>query len=196
MQYPKKQVYLLRHGETEWSISGQHTGNTDISLTPNGRKQATLLGERLKSHDFKEIFTSPLKRAYETCELAGLLKKAKIEPDLKEWDYGDYEGLTTNQIHKQSPDWNLFSHGAPGGESLVDISARATKILFKIKSCHGDVAIISHGHFLRILAAKWLELSSSEGKHLALFPASLSILGFERDTPALELWNDISHLKF
>jgi probable phosphoglycerate mutase len=191
---PNRKIYLIRHGETTWTLSGQHTGSTDIPLTSKGEQDALLLGKRLKGHTFEKVLTSPLKRAEHTCELTGLLKHAYTDPDLIEWNYGDYEGLTTQEIRKQDPNWTIFDRGAPNGESLTDVTARANKILAKIHSSHGDICIFSHGHFLRVLAARWLNLSSLEGKHLLLSPSSLSILSYERTTPVLALWNDTSHL--
>lgn len=190
-----RKIYLIRHGETSWTLSGQHTGKTDLPLTPKGEQDALLLGKRLKGHTFEKILTSPLKRAEDTCELAGLAKHVYRDPDLVEWNYGDYEGLTTQEIHKRSPNWTIFERGAPNGESLSDVSARANKILAKIHSIHGDIALFSHGHFLRILAARWLNLPAQEGKHLLLSACSLSILSYERQTPVLALWNDTSHLQ-
>ncbi|MBY0528832.1 MAG: histidine phosphatase family protein [Rhabdochlamydiaceae bacterium] len=190
-----RKIYLIRHGETSWTLSGQHTGKTDLPLTPKGEQDALLLGKRLKGHTFEKILTSPLKRAEHTCELAGLAKHVYRDPDLVEWNYGDYEGLTTQEIHKRSPNWTIFERGAPNGESLSDVSARANKILAKIHSIHGDIALFSHGHFLRILAARWLNLPAQEGKHLLLSACSLSILSYERQTPVLALWNDTSHLQ-
>ncbi len=195
MNHPKRKIFLIRHGETEWTLTGQHTGKTDIPLTEQGKEQAQLLAARIKGHAFERIFTSPLKRAQETCELCGLFRHAETDPDLAEWDYGDYEGLKTDEIWKKDPHWNLFLRGAPNGESIEDICVRANRILMKISTFHGDVALFSHGHFLRILTIKWLKLSPSEGNLFALSPASLSILGFEREHHALKLWNDTCHLR-
>ncbi len=195
MQFPHKKIYLIRHGETEWTLNGRHTGLTDIPLTKNGEMQAELLGMRLKGHAFETILTSPLQRAANSCEIAGFLKKARLDSDLLEWNYGEFEGLKTEEIHKKMPHWNIFSNGAPGGESIADVNARTNRVLTKIQSLHGDVALFSHGHFLRALAARWLQLTAQEGRLFALYPASLSILGFERDAHVLTLWNDISHLK-
>ncbi len=190
MEYPQKKIYLIRHGETAWTLSGQHTGSTDIPLTKNGETEGQRLGNRLRGHHFKFIFTSPLERARRTCDLAGLLQKAQLDPDLKEWNYGDYEGLTSEQIWKLQPGWTIFTHGAPNGESIQDISIRAHRVLTRIQKINADVALFSHGHFLRALAACWLQLPVSEGRLFALAPASISILGFERKTPVLRLWNE------
>ncbi len=185
----KKNIYLIRHSETAWSLSGQHTGRTDIPLTKQGEEDAAFIGKKLSAHTFTTILCSPLKRAKETCKIAGFQPYAQEDPDLMEWNYGDYEGLTTPQIWEKSPEWNIFSQGAPGGESPSDVTFRANKILNNIQSCQGDVALFSHGHFLRALTAIWLNLPIEEGRHFALAPASISILGFERQTPVIVLWN-------
>jgi broad specificity phosphatase PhoE len=195
LQFPHKKIYLIRHGETEWTLNRRHTGMTDIPLTKNGEMQAELIGKRLKGHDFQTILSSPLQRATHTCEIAGFLKQAKLDPDLAEWNYGEFEGLKNEAIQKKTPHWNIFSHGALGGESIADIDARATRVLAKLQSLHGDIALFSHGHFLRALAARWLQLTVHEGRLFILYPASLSTLGFERNGHVLMLWNDISHLK-
>lgn len=195
MIFPEKKIYLIRHGETQWTLSGQHTGITDIPLTKNGEKQAEEIGDKLRGHPFHSIFTSPLARAKQTCQIAGLLKNAIVDPTLVEWNYGDYEGKTSLEIWKTQPHWTIFSSGAPHGESVADIGARAKKFLAKIQSIHGDVALFSHGHFLRVLAACWLQLSAHEGRLFALEPGSISILGFEKKTPVLLLWNDTSQAK-
>src|ERR1700722_23586 len=145
---------------------------TDIPLTKNGELQAKWLGERLKGHAFQTILSSPLRRAAMTCELAGLLKNARLDSNLVEWNYGEYEGRTTEEIHKAAPHWNIFSNGAPGGETSADVSARVNKVLTQILPVRGDVALFSHGHFLRVLAARWLQLNGQEGRHFALFPGS------------------------
>jgi broad specificity phosphatase PhoE len=150
--------------------------------------------KRLSGQAFEAVFTSPLQRATRTCEIAGLFKNAKTDHDLVEWNYGDFEGLTTDQIRKQQPHWDIFSNGAPNGESVADVSARASKMLAKLHSFHGDVALFSHGHFLRALAARWLQLPAQDGRLFNLFPASVSILGYERAVHVLTLWNDTSHL--
>jgi probable phosphoglycerate mutase len=189
MHYPNKKVYLIRHAETAWSLSGQHTGETDIPLTKKGEADATHLKEKLEGHPFELVLCSPLQRAKKTCEIAGLLTEATLDPDLVEWNYGDYEGLTREQIQKKSPHWNVFSDGGPHGESPDDISARANKVLAKILPLEGDVALFSHGHFLRALAACWLGLPVQQGRLFSLSPCTISILGFERSTPVLCLWN-------
>ena len=185
----KKKIYLIRHGETAWTLSGQHTGTTDLPLTHNGEKQAESIGIQLKGISFEKVLCSPLKRATQTCALAQLPCQASTDDDLKEWNYGEYEGLTTPEIWKKNPDWNIFSNGAPNGERVEDVSLRAERIIKQLLSVEGNCAIFSHGHFLRILTARWLELLPREGKHFSLSPGSLSILGYERATPALLLWN-------
>ena len=195
LEFPHKKIYLVRHGETEWTLSGKHTGITDIPLTKNGEEEAAHLCKRLKGYAFQTVLSSPLQRAYRTCEISGFSKQARLDPDLTEWNYGQFEGLTTEEIWKQQPHWNLFTNGAPNGENLADINVRTARVLSKIQSLRGDVLLFSHGHFLRTLAAKWLQLPIQDGKLLALFPASVSILGFERNNHVLTLWNDVSHLK-
>jgi probable phosphoglycerate mutase len=189
-----KKIYLIRHGETEWTLSRQHTGATDIPLTENGIEQAHLLAERLKGREFKAVFASPLLRSRQTCEIAGFSDEAVFDPRLVEWNYGAYEGLTTKQIHAQDPQWNIFQNGAPDGESVEDIQHRTAGVLKEILAIQGDVAIFSHAHFLRALAVRFIDLSIIEGRHFTLFPASISILAYENASPAISLWNDISHL--
>jgi broad specificity phosphatase PhoE len=190
-------IYLARHGETEWSLSGQHTGVTDIPLTDNGERNARNLGERLKGMHFIKVLTSPLQRARRTCELAGFAAHAEVDSDLAEWNYGVYEGKRTVDIRKERPDWFLFRDGCPGGESLDAISARADRVVAQLRGLGGDVLLFSHGHFLRVLAASWLGKPASEGRFLLLSTASLSMLGYEHDLnePVLRLWNDDRHVK-
>jgi probable phosphoglycerate mutase len=190
------EVYLARHGETEWSLSGQHTGLTDLPLTPHGEENARRLGKRLKHGTFAKVFTSPLQRARRTGELAGFAGQAEVNPDLVEWNYGAYEGMTSAEILKTRPDWKLFRDGVPNGESLADIGARADRVIARLRAIDGDVLVFSSGHFLRVLAARWLGLEVSEGRYFLLKTASLSVLGYERTrlNPALCLWNDVSHL--
>ena len=190
-------VYLARHGETAWSLSGQHTGLTDLPLTPNGERNARRLGERLKGMTFSKVFTSPLQRAARTCELAGFGTVAEVDPDLAEWDYGQYEGLRSAEILARRPDWQLFRDGAPGGESPAQIGQRADRVVQRIRSIPGDVLLFSSGHFIRVLAARWLGLDpGSAGKYLLLSTASLSALGYEHDLsqPVIRLWNDDHHV--
>ena len=189
MALDSKKVFLVRHGETAWSLSGQHTGVTDIPLTEKGEEEVLFIKKKLSELRIKEIICSPLKRAVQTCEIAGLLGRAHLDPDIAEWNYGQYEGLTTEQIRKIEPHWNIFSNGAPGGESPEDVSLRIRRVFHKIASIEGDVALFSHGHFLRALTALWLTLPIEEGRHFSLSPASLSILSFEREEPVISLWN-------
>jgi broad specificity phosphatase PhoE len=189
-------LYLARHGQTEWSLSGRHTGLTDIPLTPRGEENARRLGERLSGHAFSKVFTSPLQRARRTCELAGFAAVATVDPDLVEWNYGQFEGLRSPEIHARAPGWNVFEHGGPGGESPSDVRARADRVLAKLRAINGDVLLFSSAHFLRSLAARRLGLNVTFGRYLALDPASLSILGHEHgpDDAVIRLWNDVDHL--
>jgi broad specificity phosphatase PhoE len=185
-------LYLVRHGETAWSKTGQHTGRTDLELTPQGRLDATQLGLRLQDVTFDRVFTSPLQRAKVTCELCGLGPRATVMPELLEWDYGAYEGRTSAQIRAERPDWDLFTQGCPGGESVADISSRADAALKDITALEGTVVVFSSGHILRVLTARWLGCTADFGRYLGLDPASLSLLGFEhghRD-PIIRQWND------
>ena len=185
-------IYLARHGETAWSLSGQHTGLTDLPLTERGRQNASRLRERLSGLTFAKVFTSPLQRAVQTCELAGFGSVAEVDRDLLEWNYGAYEGRRTVDIHKERPDWQLFRDGCPGGESPADVGARADRVLARVRAINGDVLLFSSGHFLRTLTARWLGLDPSAGKYFQLSTASLSILGFEHDLsdPVIRLWNE------
>ena len=185
------QLYLCRHGETEWTLAGKHTGKTDISLTKRGKEEAKLLQKRLAKVPFSAAFTSPKKRALETAE--GIRPKAIIEAKISEWDYGDYEGLTTAEIHQIRPSWNLFQDGAPNGETAEDVGKRADAFIHQIKGYQGNVAVFSHGHFLRVLAARFLGLDPKVGKVLFLSVASLCILGYDRSTPTLMLWNETDY---
>jgi broad specificity phosphatase PhoE len=189
-------IYLARHGETAWSLSGQHTGLTDIPLTERGERNARRLGERLRGLVFAQVFTSPLVRAHRTCELAGFAAQAQADSDLVEWNYGDYEGKTTEEIHRGRPDWQLFRDGCPGGESLAEISARADRVVARVRAVGAEVLLFSSGHFLRVLAARWLALSASGGRYLALSTATLSMLGYEHtlNEPVIRLWNDARHV--
>jgi broad specificity phosphatase PhoE len=189
-------VYLARHGETAWSLSGQHTGRTDLPLTERGEQNARALGRRLRSLTFVRVFTSPLQRAARTCDLAGFGAAAEIDPDLVEWDYGRYEGLRTAEIHAERPDWLLFRDGCPGGESLDQIGARADRVIERVRAVPGNVLLFSSGHFLRVLASRWLGLRPAAGQHFLLGTASLSAVGYEhnRTQPAIRLWNETGHL--
>jgi broad specificity phosphatase PhoE len=184
-----QQVYLVRHGETEWSLSGQHTGTTDIPLTENGRKLAKRLEPVLASESFALILTSPLERARQTCELAGLGARAQIDRDLTEWNYGEYEGLTPKQIHAQAPGWMLFSDGCPGGETPAQIGTRVDRVITRVRAVDGHVALFAHGHIFRVFAARWLGLQASAGCHFLLETATLNILSYYRGIPAVKRWN-------
>ena len=189
-------IYLARHGETAWSLSGQHTGRTDLPLTEGGERNARALGVRLRGLIFAKVFTSPLQRAARTCDLAGFGNAAERDPDLMEWDYGEYEGRRTAEIHVERPDWQLFRDGCPGGESPAGIGARADRVVRQVRAVAGDVLLFSSGHFLRVLAARWLGLESAGGRYLLLGTAALCILGYEHNLsePAIRLWNDTHHL--
>jgi probable phosphoglycerate mutase len=188
---PSQEVYLMRHGETKWSLSGQHTGITDIPLTENGRVVARLLAPVLAKVSFALVLTSPLGRARETCALAGLGALAQIDRDLMEWNYGDYEGLTSGQIHTRRPGWMLFNDGCPGGESPEQVGARADRVIAKVRAVEGHVALFAHGHIFRVFAARWLGLPASAGCHFLLDTATLNILSYYRGIPAVKRWNAI-----
>lgn len=189
-------IYLARHGETAWSLSGHHTGLTNLPLTERGERNARRLGERLKGMTFAKVFTSPLQRAARTCELAGFGETAEVEPDLLEWDYGKYEGRKTADIHKERPGWYIFRDGCPGGESPDQVGARADRVVSRVRAVQGDVLIFSSGHFLRVLAARWLGLEPGAGRYFLLSTASLSALGYEhnRSQPIIRLWDDTRHV--
>jgi probable phosphoglycerate mutase len=189
-------VYVARHGETEWSLSGQHTGLTDLPLTENGRENARNLGARLRGIQFTKVFTSPLQRAATTCELAGFGAVADPDPNLVEWDYGDYEGMRRQQILDRQPGWEIFRDGCPGGESPAQVAARADHIIRRLRGISGDVLIFSSGHFLRMFTIRWLGLDAMAGNCFLLSTASLSILSYGHDLtePALHLWNDTRHV--
>jgi len=196
MSQPLPAVYLARHGETPWTVSGQHTGLTDIPLTEHGERNARALGGRLRGLTFAQVFTSPLQRARRTCELAGFGALAKVDPDLVEWNYGAYEGKTTADILKLRPDWELFRDGCPGGESLADIGARADLVIARLRALEGDTLIFSSSHFLRVLAARWCGLEPAGGRFFYLGTATLSIVGYEhnKNEPVVRLWNDGRHV--
>jgi broad specificity phosphatase PhoE len=183
------ELWLIRHGETEWSLSGAHTGRTDIPLTPKGESRAAGLREKFTGHKFALVLTSPLQRARRTCELAGFGATAQLEPNLLEWDYGDYEGLTTDDIHRVRPGWSLFRDGVPGGEAIEQVASRARAVIARSLDAHGDVALFAHGHILRILTACWLELEPAAARLFVLSPSGISRLGYERETRAIVLWN-------
>jgi broad specificity phosphatase PhoE len=190
-------VYMARHGNTAWTLSGQHTGLTDLPLTPDGERNARRLGERLKGMAFVKVFTSPLQRASRTCELAGFGKDVEVDPDLVEWNYGDYEGHTSAEILQNRPDWQLFRDGCPGGESPSQIGARADRVIQRIRVVGGNVLLFSSGHFIRVLTARWLAFGpGAGGRYFVLNPASLSAIGYENDfsRPVIRLWNDDHHV--
>ncbi|HEU4506566.1 MAG TPA: histidine phosphatase family protein [Nitrospira sp.] len=191
-------VYLARHGETAWTISRQHTGLTDLPLTERGERTARRLGERLKGLTFANVLTSPLQRAARTCELAGFNAVAEIEKDLVEWDYGQYEGRRTEEIRAERPDWELFRDGCPGGESPQQVSVRADRVVKRVRAVSGNVLIFTSGHFMRVLATRWLGLEPSVNcRFFMLSTASLSALGYEHDVarPVIRLWNETRHVE-
>ncbi|HWF77034.1 MAG TPA: histidine phosphatase family protein [Caulobacteraceae bacterium] len=187
-------VYPIRHGETEWSLNGRHTGVTDLPLTANGRRLAAALKPVLAKRTYSLVLVSPMQRARETCELAGLGEAAIVEPDLMEWNYGDYEGLTTDQIQAQRPGWLIFRDGCPNGETPDEVGARADRVIARARAAQDDVsgghaALFGHGHILRVLAARWIELPPAGGAHFLLGTGTLCVLGRYRDTPAIDTWN-------
>jgi broad specificity phosphatase PhoE len=183
-------VYLIRHGETQWSLSGQHTGVSDIPLTEHGRQQARLLRPELLTKNFQLVLTSPLQRACETCELAGLAQRAQIGPDLMEWNYGAYEGMTSEQIHADRPGWTIFNDGGgPGGETPEQVGARVDRVIARVRTLNGDAALFAHGHVLRVLAARWLGMAPSAGAHFLLDTATVCVLSTDRGVAALKRWN-------
>lgn len=186
-------VFLVRHGETAWTISRQHTGVTDLPLTPQGEAEARRLGERLERLTFAAVLTSPLRRAVRTCELAGFGAAAEVEPDLTEWNYGAYEGRTSAEIHGERPDWQLFRDGAPGGESPEQVGARADRVICRVRAIEGNTLLFSSGHFLRVFAARWLGLHPEGGRYFLLGTASVSAVGYEHDRsdPVIRLWNEM-----
>jgi probable phosphoglycerate mutase len=184
-----QRVFLIRHGETEWSLSGQHTGITDIPLTENGRTMPRLLAPILAKVTFARIFTSPLKRARETCELAGLGTRAEIDHDLVEWNYGDYEGLTPKEIHAKAPGWMLFGDGCPGGEGPEDVGRRVDSVIGRVRAAEGDFALFAHGHVFRVFVARWIGLPAAAGCHFLLDTATVSVLSYYRGIAAIKRWN-------
>ncbi|HEY7099966.1 MAG TPA: histidine phosphatase family protein [Terriglobales bacterium] len=190
-------IYLARHGETAWSLSGQHTGLTDLPLTEAGERTARRLGERLAGLPFAKVYTSPLERAKRTCELAGFGGVAEVDNDLVEWNYGQYEGLTGAEIRAKQPDWQLFRDGCPGGESPQEVAARADSVVSRVRAVHGDVLLFSSGHFIRVLAARWIGVEPTvNARSFMLSTASLSALGYEHDLarPVIRLWNETQHV--
>jgi probable phosphoglycerate mutase len=184
------EVALIRHAETAWSREGRHTGRTDVPLTERGRESAAELPTRLAGWRFALVLTSPLARARETCELAGLGAQAEVQEDLLEWDYGEYEGLTSAQIERLRPDWSLWRDGCPGGERASDVAARADRVIARLADAAGPVAVFSHGHLLRVLGARWAALEGRQGARLGLFTAAICVLGHEHGLPIIVRWND------
>ena len=183
------EVVLVRHGETEWTLSGQHTGRTDIPLTERGRKQARLLQPLLSTANFALVLSSPLQRARETCELAGLGPRMEIEPDLMEWDYGEYEGITSKQIKRTAPNWMVFTDGCPGGETPEQVGARVDRLIHRIRPVAGRVALFAHGHLLRVFVARWIGFPPSAGQHFLLDTSTVGVLGYYQGVPAVKRWN-------
>jgi len=191
-------IYLARHGETAWTLSGQHTGLTDLHLTERGEQTARRLGDRLKGLTFAKVFTSPLQRACRTCELAGFGAVAEIDPDLVEWDYGEYEGRRGAEIRAERPNWNLFRDGCPGGETPRHVSERADRVVKRVRAIEGDVLLFTSGHFMRVLASRWLGLEpNANSRYFMLSTASLSALGYENELsrPVIRFWNDTRHVE-
>jgi probable phosphoglycerate mutase len=184
-----QQAYVIRHGETEWSLNGRHTGTTDLPLTANGRRVAKLFAPITAQLNFALVLTSPLERARNTCELAGLGAQAEIDRDLMEWNYGEYEGLTSQEIRAKSPQWMLFNDGCPGGENPAQVGARVDRVIAKVRAEEGNVALVAHGHVLRVLAARWLGLPAQAGSHFLLDTATLSVLDYYQGIPAVKRWN-------
>jgi len=189
MSTHSQEVVLVRHGETEWSRAGKHTGRTDIPLTERGRQEAETVGLELRGRRFALVLTSPLARASETCRLAGLGELAEQRDELMEWDYGAYEGRETIDIREERPGWTLWRDGVPEGETIAQIQARVDRVIAELRSVAGDAAVFAHGHLLRVLAARWLGLEPAAGRLFALDPATISILGYERETPVVRMWN-------
>jgi broad specificity phosphatase PhoE len=190
-------IYIARHGETAWTISGQHTGRTDLPLTEAGERNARNLGERLKGIEFAKVFTSPLQRAVRTCELAGFGRVAEVDPDLVEWNYGEYEGLTSAEIRASRPDWQLFRDGCPAGESPKQVMARADRVVNRLRAVEGNALLFSSGHFIRVLASRWIGIAPTvNARSFMLSTASLSALGYENDLSrkVIRFWNDTHHV--
>ncbi len=192
---PSPEIYLARHGETEWSLAGRHTGISDIPLTDNGRRHAGALGARLRGGEFVAVFASPMGRALETCRLAGFGDRCVERPELVEWNYGEYEGLTTEEIRETASGWTVWTHETPGGETAAEVGARCDGLIEELLDVDGAVLLFAHGHILRVLGARWIALPPEQGARLALFTGTLSILGWERQNRVLALWNDGSHLE-
>ena len=186
----RPQAWLVRHGETEWSRSGRHTGLTDVPLTDAGRDQARLLRRKLDHRQFALVLSSPMSRALDTARLGGFGDRVEIDPELHEWNYGRYEGLTTAEIRKAVPGWTVWTHPIPGGETADEVAARVDGVIARIRAASGDAALFAHGHVLRVLTARWLRLPPTDGRLLALGTATVSVLGWERETAVVERWNE------
>jgi probable phosphoglycerate mutase len=180
-------LWLVRHGETSWSLSGQHTSTTDLPLTAEGERKAGQVGKLLAGKNFSAVYSSPMRRARETCRIAGYADSSIVTDDLREWNYGSYEGLTTDQIHKTAPDWTIWTGAPPGGETIGQVAERARRVIGSAPD--GDVAIFGHGHMLRVLTACWLEVNPEMGRCFALSRGSISVLGYERETRVIQSWN-------
>jgi broad specificity phosphatase PhoE len=185
----RPQLWVVRHGETEWSRAGRHTGRTDLPLTPEGERQAIALGPRLAGVRFALVLTSPRRRARDTCRLAGFGDVARAEPELAEWDYGEYEGMTSREIERSHPGWTIWTGPVPGGETAEQVAARADRVIARAVTAGGDALLFSHGHLLRVLAARWLGLDPTEGRRFGLDPATIGILGHERAARVVRMWN-------
>jgi probable phosphoglycerate mutase len=183
-----QELVIVRHGETEWSREGRHTGRTDIPLTANGVRQAQRLALLLRRWHFTAVYCSPLQRARDTCALAGYSSDAILDPDLQEWDYGEYDGKTLADIREQRPEWVLWRDGVVGGETLAEVAARVQRVITRVRAVHGDVLLIAHGHILRVLTARWLDMEPAEGAHFRLGPAAPAVLGYEHEWTALRAW--------
>lgn len=191
---PDPRIVIVRHAETSWSLTGRHTGRTDLPLTAAGRLKADLVGDVLAPETFEAVFTSPLQRATETCERAGLGERAEVRPELREWDYGDYEGVTTAEIRRSAPGWSLWIDGAPGGEGPEQVQARVDRLLVELRTIDGQVALFSHGHLSRALAVRWINLPIATGQSFLLATGAISVLAVDRGTPVIERWNDDRYL--
>jgi broad specificity phosphatase PhoE len=190
-----ERVVLVRHGATDWSQTGRHTGWTDLPLNDDGLRQVRALAEPLSRWSFDAVLCSTLQRARMTCELAGLAARARFDPDLREWNYGDYEGLTAAEIHQRRPGWTIWDHGVPNGETLAQVAERADRVIESLRTLSGDVAVFAHGHLLRVLASRWIDQPPRLAQHLNLSTASISQLGWERGRSSVHLWNSAEHLR-
>jgi probable phosphoglycerate mutase len=188
----RPRAWLIRHGETAWSKSGRHTGRTDVPLTELGREQASGIRQRLEGLEFALVLSSPMSRALETARLAGFGDRVEVTEDLCEWDYGAYEGITTSQIRETVEGWTVWTHPVPDGETADEVAARVDRVIARIRAADGEVLVFGHGHLLRVLAARWLGLGAPDGRRFALHTSTLSVLGWERETPVVERWNDVA----